>query len=198
MRIGLMRHFPVEERFPDGWKTATELFEWRQTYDASPAILGQADLGSIEWRQCLSSDMERAMATAKAVFRGPAEPTPLLREPDFTPFQTGDLRLPVWIWRWILQFSWATGHKSQRGCRDAFLRRVAATADLLEAKVADILVVSHAGMMAYLSAELRRRGFRGPKLRIAKHAKTYIYEGGSGSGDEGKSPCASPRCSASP
>jgi hypothetical protein len=40
----------------------------------------------------------------------------------------------------------------------------------------DTLVVSHAGMMAYLSAELRRRGFAGPKLRWAKHATAYIYE----------------------
>ena len=40
----------------------------------------------------------------------------------------------------------------------------------------DTLVVSHAGMMAYLSADLRRRGFGGPKLRIANHAKVYIYE----------------------
>ena len=40
----------------------------------------------------------------------------------------------------------------------------------------DTLVVSHAGMMAYLSADLRRRGYSGPKLRIAKHATLYTYE----------------------
>ena len=176
MRIGLMRHFPVEQRFPSGWKTAADLHQWRQQYDASPAILGQADFGPHQWTQCISSDMERALATAKAVFPGPVETTLLLREPDFAPFQTGGLRLPVWIWRWVLVSAWATGHKSQRACRDEFRRRVVAAADLLQAGAGDILVVSHAGMMTYLSAELRRRGFRGPKLRLPSHATLHIYE----------------------
>jgi len=37
-------------------------------------------------------------------------------------------------------------------------------------------VVSHAGVMLYLSEELRRRGFAGPKLGIAKHARVYLFE----------------------
>jgi broad specificity phosphatase PhoE len=176
MRIGLIRHFPVELRFPTGWKTAADLHSWRQEYEASPVILGQAEMGSFKWDQCISSDIERAIATAKAVFSGPVEHTMLLREPDFSPFGTGNLRLPVWIWRWILQFSWFTGHRSQRACRNDFRRRVAGVADLLETKEGDTLVVSHAVMMAYLSAEIRRRGFAGPRLRIAKHATLYVYE----------------------
>lgn len=176
MRIGLVRHFPVEQRFPSGWKTAAELYAWRQQYDVSPAILGRADMDSFQWSQCISSDMARAVATARTVFPGPFEQTALLREADFAPFGTGGLRLPVLLWRWMLQLSWATGHKSQRACRDEFRGRVMAAADLLEAKAGDILVVSHAGMMAFLSAEFRRRGFKGPKLRMAKHATLYTYE----------------------
>jgi broad specificity phosphatase PhoE len=176
MHIGLIRHFPVEQRFPSGWKTAADLDLWRRQYDASPMVVGQADLGSFQWSHCISSDTERAVATAKAVFPGPVEQTMLLRELEFAQFRTGNLRLPVWIWRWILRLSWATGHQSQRACRDEFRRRVVATADLVEAKTGDILVVSHAGMMAYLSAEFRRRGFLGPKLRMPKHATLYLYE----------------------
>lgn len=176
MRIGLLRHFPVEQQFPSGWRTAAELHAWREQYEASPVILGQADLGLGPWTECISSDIERAAATAKAVYRGPIEQTSLLREPDFAQFPTGSLRLPVSIWRWILILTWATGHKTQRACRDEFLRRVVATADLLEARTGDILVVSHAGIMRYLSAEFRRRGFTGPKLRLAKHATLYTYE----------------------
>ncbi|HEX8281488.1 MAG TPA: histidine phosphatase family protein, partial [Chthoniobacterales bacterium] len=115
---------------------------------------------------------------AKAVFRGEVECTPLLREPEFAEFRTGRLRLPVPVWRWWLRLAWMTGHQSQRGCRDEFRRRVAAVADRLCALEGDTLVVSHAGMMAYLSRELRRRGFSGPKLRIAGHATAYVYERG--------------------
>ena len=108
MRIGLIRHFPVELRLTSGWRTAEELYIWRQQYDASPVILGKADLRSIQWTECISSDLERAVATAKEVFNGPVEQTSLLREPDFVQFRTGGLRLPVRIWRWILGLSWAT------------------------------------------------------------------------------------------
>ena len=175
-RIGLVRHFPVEQAFPTGWKTAAELHRWHQRYDASPAILGTADLGSCQWTECLSSDLERAVVTARALFRGPVEQTPLLREADFAPFRTGALRLPVWVWTRLLFLAWATGHGSQRACRDEFRRRVVAAADLLEARTGDLLVVSHGVMMVHLSAELRRRGFAGPKLCLARHATLYLYQ----------------------
>ena len=176
MRIGLLRHFPVEHGFPTGWVTAAELQRWREAYDVSPANIGTADVGSSRWDECLSSDLERAFATARAVFSGPIENSALLREPEFAQFRTGRLRLPLAMWRWVLRFAWLTGHRSQRACRDEFRARVRAVADLLETKSGNILVVSHAGMMAYLSAELRRRGFVGPKLRVAQHATLYVYE----------------------
>ena len=176
MRIGLIRHFPVELKLPSGWRTSADLQEWRERYDVAGILVGECDLGGVEWPACISSDLPRASATARAVFRGEVEQTPLLREPLFAGFKTGDFRLPVWAWLWVVRLSWMTGHRSQRACRDEFRQRVLAVADRLSGLSQDTLVVSHAGMMAYLSAELRRRGFVGPKLGIAKHATTYIYE----------------------
>ena len=69
-----------------------------------------------------------------------------------------------------------TGHRSQRSSRDDFLRRVHAVAELIESDDTDVLLVSHAGMMAYLRKELLRRGFEGPKFRIADHARLYVFE----------------------
>jgi broad specificity phosphatase PhoE len=176
MRIGLLRHFPVEQPIINGWKTAAEIHAWRQHYDASPAILGECDLEPNHWHECLSSDMERTLTTAAALFNGPIQKTPLLREPELAQFQTGNLRLPMWMWRWVLRFAWMTGHASQRAGRDEFHDRVKQAADLLQSKSHNVLVISHAGMMAYLSAELRRRGYAGPKLRIPRHAELYVYE----------------------
>ena len=178
MRIGLLRHFPVAQNLPRGWKTAADLQSWRERYDMAETSVGPFDLGGIAWQTCISSDLPRASITAATVFCGEVERTPLLREPQFAPFQTGDLRLPIWVWQWVLRFSWMTGHRSQRACRDEFQGRVQAVADRLSGLGQDTLVVSHAGIMAFLSAELRRRGFVGPKLRIAKHATTYVYERG--------------------
>lgn len=176
MRIGLLRHFPVTEDLPTGWHTAAGLQAWRERYDGAEAIVGHFDLGGINWQACLSSDLPRALRTAQSVFDGTVECTPLLREAEFATFSTGKLRLPVWAWKWVLRAAWTTGHASQRACRDDFRRRVAAIADRLIRCDRDTLVVSHAGMMAYLSAELRRRGFIGPKVRVARHASAYVYE----------------------
>lgn len=176
MRIGLLRHFPVVERFPTGWRTAADLHAWIERYDKAETAVGEFDVGGVPWSACISSDLPRACITAREVFPGDVECTPLLREPQFAQFQTGSLRLPMALWRWVLRLSWMTGHKSQRASRDDFRRRVLAMAERLTVAEQDTLVVSHAGMMAALSAELRRRGFQGPKLRIAKHATVYIYE----------------------
>jgi broad specificity phosphatase PhoE len=176
MRIGLLRHFPVEQNLPSGWKTSADLQTWRERYDLAETSVSEFDLGGVDWQTCISSDLPRAFITAGAVFQGEVERTPLLREPQLAPFQTGDLRLPVWVWQWMLRFTWMTGHSSQRACRDEFRSRVLAMAERLSGLQQDTLVVSHAGMMAFLSRELCRRGFVGPKLRIAKHATVYIYE----------------------
>lgn len=176
MRIGLFRHFPVDQNLPSGWRTAADLHAWRERYDRAETLAGEFDLGGVAWQVCLSSDLPRACMTASAVFCGEVERTSLLREPQLAAFKTGNLRLPVWLWQGWLRLSWITGHPSQRACRDEFRRRVLAVADRLSGLDQDTLVVSHAGMIAYLSAELRRRGFAGPKLRIARHATAYIYE----------------------
>jgi broad specificity phosphatase PhoE len=69
-----------------------------------------------------------------------------------------------------------TGHRSQRAARDDFRSRVHAVADLAESAESDVLLVSHAGLLAYLRAELVRRGFRGPKFGIAEDARLYIFQ----------------------
>ncbi|RYD35093.1 MAG: hypothetical protein EOP86_09390 [Verrucomicrobiaceae bacterium] len=171
-----MRHFPVQLPLPSGWRTEEDLRRWRAEYDLSPTVPGPADLGAVPWDRCLCSDVERARVTAETVFPGPVEPVPLLfREPESAPFGTGRVRLPMRLWRVVFGLSWAMGHPSQRACRDDFQRRVSAAADLLEALPGNTMVVSHAGMMMFLSAELRRRGFTGLKLRLARHATLHTY-----------------------
>ena len=176
MRIGLVRHFPVQEPWPSGWVTSAELQQWRGRYDAADVNGGPIDVRAVAWQRCFSSDLKRAYATAQAAYSEAIIQTPLLREVETLPFATGRLRLPLWAWRWVFQLAWLTGHKAQRPARDDLHRRVRAIADLLEAEPVDTLVVSHAGMMHYLRKELLRRGFRGPNFRLAKHGWLYLFE----------------------
>ncbi len=176
MRIGLVRHFPVTEPWPRGWVTSDDLQRWRVRYDAAEPIIGPIDVSVVKWQRCLSSDLRRAFVTAQTASVGTITQTPLLREADVPALPTGNLRLPVWGWRWLLRFAWFTGHKSQRVARDEFHARIKAIADLLEQELVDTLVVSHAGVMFFLRKELLRRGFAGPKFGLAETARLYVFE----------------------
>jgi len=158
--------------------TEPELVAWRQRYDVAEVVPGKFELGGIPWASCISSDLSRAAATAAHVFSGPISYTALLREPGLGRLKMGGLRLPVTVWKWIFRMAWAIGHSSQMAPRSEFRSRVSAVADQLDERTEDTLVVCHAVMMLFLSEELKRRGFTGPKLGVAKHAVTYVYERG--------------------
>lgn len=176
MRVGLVRHFPVQEPWPRGWVSSADLQQWRERYDAADVRLGLIEVGAIAWQRCFSSDLKRAYLTAQAAYSGTITQTPLLREVETLPFATGRLRLPLWGWRWVFRLAWLTGHKSQRPARDDLHRRVRAMAELLEAEPVDTLIVSHAGMMHFLRKELLRRGFHGPKFGLAEPARLNVFE----------------------
>ncbi|MBE7494842.1 MAG: histidine phosphatase family protein [Verrucomicrobiaceae bacterium] len=176
MRTGLVRHFPVLEPWPGGWYTAAELRAWLERYNSAEVQAGPVADETERWARCYTSDLPRAAATARALYRGDIIPHPALREADYTPFATGRLRLPVWMWRIIIRVAWMSGHASQRHLRDDFFTRVRQVADLIETHSEDVLLVSHAGMMLYLRKELLRRGFRGPRFGIAEHARVYVME----------------------
>lgn len=180
MRVGLIRHFPVREPLPSGWMTAGQLQEWLHRYDSAEVLPMDVSLGGPAWERCYCSDLKRAVVTARALHPGEAIPTPLLREPEIAPFRTGNLSLPASVWRWVLRIAWLSGHRSQRSARDEFRGRVTAVADLIESAETDVLLVSHAGMMAYLRMELARRGFVGPQYRMAEHGRLYVFERGGG------------------
>jgi broad specificity phosphatase PhoE len=153
-----------------------QLHEWRQRYDSSEVTPGTIHTGAINWQKCFCSDLKRAYTTAQAAYTGEITQTPLLREIEVQPFRTGQLSLPIWVWRWMVRMAWLASHESQRTARDDFRQRVQAIANMLDAEPGDTLVVSHAGMMMYLRKELMRRGFRGPKFGVAEHARLYVYE----------------------
>lgn len=180
MRIGLVRHFEVKKPLPRGWMTAAQLVQWREEYEAAEVTVGAVDLCGHSWTHCWASDAPRAWITAQTAHSGTIVPFPQLREAETVQFPTGNLSLPVWCWHWLFRLAWATGHASQRSARDAFLQRVREMAEKLAAQEEDTLVVCHAGLMYFLRKELLRRGFTGPKFKIAPHARLYVFEKATG------------------
>lgn len=177
-RIGLLRHFPVEEGFPADWLSNAGLDAWRRRYEDSPVRPVPVDLGGIDWPRCLASDLPRARETAHRVFGAAAELTSWLREAEFAPLPSGGLKLPLQGWRLLLRLAWFVHHPSQRALQADFRRRVEAVAERLTTEETDVLVVSHAGMMMYLARALRRRGYAGPRLGVADYGRVIVYARG--------------------
>lgn len=178
-KIGLMRHFPVTRGPPArGLTTVADIQAWMREYDKSQVIPAAVDLGDTCWQRCYASTSSRALATAQSIYTGPIIKTDLLREPVIQPFNTGRLKLPFFGWRWLLRLAWLTSHSSQRAVKQRFLADIEAAVEMLRGGAGETtLVVSHAGVMMFLRKELLRRGFQGPKFRMAEHGRLYVFEG---------------------
>lgn len=156
--------------------TCTELLLWRQKYDDSEVFERSVADETHRWACCYASYLSRAQTTARAFWSAEILTRPDLREVEFAPFATGQVKLPVRLWRLLIRIAWMTGHASQRALRDDFRHRVRRMVDEIESQGQDALVVSHAGMMMYLRKELLLRGFSGPKFGIAEHARIYEFQ----------------------
>jgi len=176
-RIGLIRHFEVTQPMPSGWLTSVDLSRWLDDYNRAEVTPKPLDLGGIMWAKCLSSDLPRAYTTAQAAFSGPIQQMPELREAEFLPFATGQLRMPLLAWRMMLRLAWLSSHRSQHTAKTAFLTRLNfLSTEVLAKAEEDTLIVSHAGMMAFLRKELIALGFSGPRFRLAENGKLYVFE----------------------
>lgn len=177
IRIGLIRHFEVNQPMPSGWLTAHDLRDWLGGYNRAGVIARPLDLGGIAWDKCLSSDLPRAYTTAQAAFSGPIRQVPELREPNIVPVPLGKLRLPLTGWRLLLHLAWLCNHSSQLPAKADMLARLRfLKKEVLSQAEENTLIVSHAGMMAFLRKELLALGFNGPRFRIAQNAKLYVFE----------------------
>jgi len=178
MKIGLVRHFEVVLNIPSRqWMTPEQISQWMLDYDMAEVKPGAVDLGGITWTRCISSDSPRALKTAQAIYSGPIESTPMLREPALNPIARTNLRMPFPFWKMMLRVAWMTSHKSQLDAKTAFLANVKTFAnDVLPKCDGNTLVVGHAGFMIFLRKELLRQGFKGPKYTLPDNGKLYVFE----------------------
>jgi broad specificity phosphatase PhoE len=175
MRLGLIRHFEVAFPPPKGWVSVAEMSKWIDDYEHAAVRQKPVDLGPRPWKHCISSTAQRAQTTARILYSGEIETTPLLCEPKLNQFKTGELKLPFFGWRWLLRAAWFGSHSSQIDVKRSFLANIETIADRLVEAPDDTLVVSHAGAMMMLRKALVRRGFKGPRFGIAECGRLYEF-----------------------
>lgn len=177
MKVGLVRHFRVEHAAPKRFLVSpAELVQWFADYDEAPVTIAPVDLGPTNWQRCYASDLPRAVATARAIYPGEVHTTPSLREIPAYLYEGRRLRLPFLLWAIVVRLGWRLDTKAQPEPKAMAQARVAAILDEILQSDEDVLIVSHAAIMDFLQAELKRRGFRGEGFGLAKNGRLYTFE----------------------
>lgn len=176
MKIGLIRHFRVNKEQPRVLVTSAEVGQWLTEYDTAEVHLGEVDLGGIDWKRCYTSDLPRALTTARQIFHGEIQIRKELREIPAHVHQKSRLKLPFLFWAAIGRAGWFLNLKGHEAANQAVKVRVSKVLDEILQSDEDVLIVSHAALMRNLARELRRRGFRGPNFGMATNGKLYLFE----------------------
>ncbi|MDI9508991.1 MAG: histidine phosphatase family protein [Clostridiales bacterium] len=175
MRIGLIRHFKVDCPHKK-MMTAEEFSEWSRKYEKAKVIKKKVEMYGIEWDICYVSDMPRALVTAKDLYEGKPVIDKLLREVDNAPFiNTKRIKLPFFLWHICGRLAWYFKFKSQPESIVGTRRRINKFLDNIDWTKDNILIVFHGFMIYNFQKELRKRGFKGEKLKTVKNGVLYEY-----------------------
>ena len=175
MRIGLIRHFAVEQPFLKGTVKQSAVLQWFEAYNRAPLVQTTVS-NPFDWERCYASELPRAIKTAALVFEGTIETTSLLNEPFPSPLFLRDIRLPFPLWGLLLRSAIVWNHRSQQDRRAVLEKKIHRFLDQVLQEEKDTLVVSHAFTMEILSRHLRKAGFRGPQLAQPANGVLYVYE----------------------
>lgn len=174
MKIGLLRHFKVNLKYPRHiLVTYDEVFNWYEKYGTADVLIKDVDMCGVEWQKCFASPLKRASVTSKTVYKGEITVVDELKELDVLPVLKGTRRKPFLLWGLMLKIrSTQSNYITQE-----FEAKVSAFLEgILKNNNCDILIVCHGFVMTYMQKLLMEKGFKGKNFFIPNYNKIYIYE----------------------
>ncbi|MEK3963967.1 MULTISPECIES: histidine phosphatase family protein [Paenibacillus] len=180
MKIGLVRHFKVDNQPRRGRISGENFNAWVEAYDQSDIKFGQFRSSEQAWDVCLSSDLPRAIHTANLIYSGNIIYMEQLREIEIAATWLKGIKLHHFMWLVLGRMAWYYGHSSQSESRTATLLRTQAVIERLERDFgsANVLVVTHGAFMKVLAQQLVQRGYNGKRISHPRNGGLYVYEQG--------------------
>ncbi|AIQ52218.1 histidine phosphatase family protein [Paenibacillus sp. FSL R7-0331] len=180
MRIGLVRHFKVVHPPLRGWVTGGQFNRWATEYDEAGILPGDCKGYAHSWDYCISSDLSRAVHTARSIFSGDVKYSPELREIGVAAAygSVSGFRLPSVCWMVLGRLLWLSGHASQPESRREASQRAKTVLDNMESmpEHTSVLLITHGAFMKLLEKELRRRAYTGQRMNHPRNGQLYVYE----------------------
>jgi len=175
MKIGLIRHFPVELPFLRGLVSQEEVLQWFQSYNEAEIIPLQVILDG-SWESCYSSELKRAKLTASIIYRGEINYSTLLNEPTPEPILKTNIRLPFVLWALIYRIALLKNHKSQSQSKNVIAANLEAKLLEILQNQKDTLIVGHVFTIEIISSLLQKYGFVGKINSRPKHGVLYVFK----------------------
>lgn len=174
MKIGLVRHFKVKLPFPKKtWLTRSEIINWFHQYELTEVENREVDLCGIDWNQCYSSSLNRAVTTARKIYDGKIVVVNELRELDILHLLPNGIKLPFMAWGILVRIKSLSSNKDT----DEFRTKITNFIDeLLLKSDGNVLVVSHWFVMRIIRKELLKRGLSGDTFKSSDYGTLYVYE----------------------
>ena len=172
MKVGLIRHFRVIHSYRlFKLMTSREFEDWQYGYDTAETKRNPIEIDKSEWQICYSSDLKRAVYTARTVYGDNIIKTKLLREVEIIPSLKTNVKLPFLFWTILGRFEWYFCHKhvDEKRAYDFIC-------SILNEDGKNVLIVSHGAIMWYLRKALLLKGFKGPRFGKAKNGYLYVFE----------------------
>ncbi len=174
MKIGLLRHFKVDLKYPrKPLLSYEEVFAWYEKYNSADVIIKNVDLSRGKWDKCYASPLPRADVTSKTVYKKNIIVDDRLKELDVLPVLKGTMKKPFLLWGLLLKIR----STQQNSITVEFETKVSEfLEEILKKETCDVLLVCHGFVMTFLQKELNKKGFKGDSFFIPDYNKVYVYE----------------------
>ncbi|MGC1308369.1 MAG: histidine phosphatase family protein [Phormidesmis sp.] len=150
------------------------------THRALPPIAVQKVVARADW--VFASNRPRAMHTAELLGAKELRTAPIInaqfREIEFPVDFSRHFRFSALTWSVIAIALWRLGYSARSESFAGSSQRAGSAVDLLEGYAlgqAAVVLVAHGGINRLIAKELRRRGWRGPRLPHSRHWGCTTY-----------------------
>jgi hypothetical protein len=176
MKIGLVRHFKVKHNFPDKTLLSkADVIKWFEDYDVAGVEFKEVYLNDINWKQCYSSPLDRALNTARHIYQGEVTTVTALRELDILHRLPNRMKLPFMVWGILVWINSILPNRHTSEFRNGIITFIDRQLSISQSDDT-ILIVSHWFVMRIIRKELLKRGLSGGKFKSDDYGVLYVFE----------------------
>ncbi len=177
MKLGLVRHFKVDQTIDEKYLTPEKFDTAIKEYDLCSVIPNGLEINSSEWDICYCSSLPRAITTAETIYNKEIIKTNLIVEVPISSFTKRNIKLPLFIWHLTARIAWYKSHHSQTEDIHATKQRIEEFYKLISnSRHENVLVVAHGYFLKVFYEVMKKKGYRGDVELNIKNGKLYVLE----------------------